>query len=415
MASLGFRGWWIVAVAFASQGIAIGLTIIPYGLFATPITEEFGASVGEFQTGLALLTLVMTGAGSLIGRLLDRGSIRVVMACGSLLMAVAFYAMSFATQLWQLALAFGVVASVGVAMAGPLPATTVIAKWFDRKRGRAVGMAALGIPVAGLVLTPLAGQLLVAHGWRGALQVFAGISLSIAPMALAVVRNTPESVGQRVDGELAGGDAEEEPEGPVQSVRDIVGSRNFWVLATAVGLVFGFGGGWNANAPRFGEDLGYTGERMATLIGMAAGLGAPATLLFGVLADRWDNRVLLITAIAAQAAALATFWTEPSEAVFIAAFLAFGFAGGALLPVYAAFVARLFGAGSFGTVMGLAGLVMLPFGAAAPVIGGALRDASGSYESALATFTVAFVLGAVLLAFVSLAADEAPDRQESSH
>lgn len=410
MPDLGFRGWWIVAVAFLSQGIAIGLTIIPYGLFATPITSEFGASVGEFQTGLALLTLVMTGVGSLIGRLLDRGSIRLIMACGSLLLASAFYAMSFATQLWQLGLGFGVGASVGVAMAGPLPATTVIAKWFDRKRGRAVGMAALGIPVAGFLLTPLSGQLLASLGWRGTLQVFAAISLLIAPLAFAVVRNTPESVGQRVDGGLAAGDAGGEPDGPVWSPRDIIGSRNFWVLATAVGIVFGFGGGWNANAPRFGEDLGYTGEQMATLIGIAAGLGAPATLLFGALADRYDNRVLLMTAIAGQTAALAVLCTEPAEAVFTAAFLAFGFSGGALLPVYAALVARLFGAGSFGTVMGLAGLVMLPFGAVAPVIGGAMRDATGSYASALLTFTAAFALGGVLLSFIRSAVGEASDR-----
>ena len=70
------------------------------------------------------------------------------------------------------------------------------------------------------------------------------------------------------------------------------------------------------------------------------------------------------------------------------------------MPVYAAFIGRLFGARSFGSVMGLGGLVMLPFGAAAPVLAGALRDASGSYASALLAFVAAFSLGAGLIALI---------------
>ena len=395
-----FRGWWVVGTGFVCQGIALGLTLIPYGLFATPIQEDLGASVGEFQLGIALFTLVMTGAGSRVGRLLDTSSIRHVMAAGSVMLAASFFAMSYATELWQLAIAFGVIAAVAVSMCGPLPVTTVIAKWFDHKRGRAVGLAAMGIPAGGVVLTPLAGQWLDAMGWRATLQVFAGIALLIAPLALMVVRNTPEVLGQLVDGEPPDPDAPAPEVGPVWSTRDVLTNRNFWALALGVGLVFGAGTGWNANAPRFGEDLGYGLAYMASLIGLAAGLGAPATLLFGALADRYDNRALLILALSGQAAALAIFWTGPGETLFTGGVLLFGFAGGALMPVHAALVGRLFGAGSFGNVMGLGGLVMLPFGFVSPLVAGALRDASGSYTDSLAVFVLAYLVGGVLLGLV---------------
>jgi MFS family permease len=400
LAVTAFRGWWIVAVAFVAQGIAIGLTIIPYGLFLTSITEEFGASVAEYQTGIAILTLVMTGCGSFVGRLLDRGSIRVIMTCGSVLLACSFFGMSLATELWQLGLGFGLGAAIGVATAGPLAATTVVAKWFERKRGQAVGIATLGIPAAGLALTPLAGQLLDALGWRATLQAFGGISLLIPPLAMLVVRNTPEAIGQRVDGEARTAGVPDLPPGEPASAGEIFGNLNFWALALGVGIVFGLGSGWNANVVRFGEDLGYTITHMSTLIGIAAGLGAPATLLFGALADRFDNRALLVLGIVGQTTAMALLWTLPAELGFTVAMLLFGFAGGTLMPVYAAFIGRLFGAASFGSVMGLAGLVMLPFGAGAPVLAGALRDASGSYASTLLWFTVAFVVGASLLMLI---------------
>jgi MFS family permease len=395
-----FRGWWIVAVAFIAQAITIGLTIIPYGLFTTPVVEEFDTSIATVQGGLALFVLVMTGAGSWIGGLLDRGSIRAIMASGSLLIALCFLAMSLATELWQLALLFGVGAGCGVAMAGPLAATTVIAKWFDEKRGLAIGIAAMGPPAGGLLLTPLAGWLLVDLGWRETLVVFAWIAALLAPLAWLVVRNTPGDVGQHADGRDSDVPGPATAETAGWSAREILASRNFWGLALTMGVVFGLGGGWNANAPRFGEDLGYSLQHMSTLIGIAAGLGIPATLLFGTLADRYDNRALLWLGIGMQAGALLLLWTLPGEKLFTFAILLFGFAGGSLLPVYATFIGRLFGSASFGSVMGLAGLVMLPFGVAAPVVAGAVRDAGGSYESALLAFALAFAVGASTLTWI---------------
>lgn len=405
-----FHGWWIVAVAFVAQAITIGLTIIPFGLFTTPLVEEFGLSIGGVQSGLGLFILVMTGASAGVGPLLDRRSIRAMMATGAGLITLCFLAMSFARQPWQLALLFGGGASLGVALAGPLAATTVIAKWFDEKRGMAVGIAAMGPPAGGLLLTPLAGWLLAEVGWRTTLQVFALLSALVLPLVLLVVRNTPAAIGQEVDGRAADAPGEApRVESKAITGADILRNRNFWGLAMAMGIVFGLGGGWNANAPRFGEDLGYSGQTMSTLIGLAAGLGIPATLLFGWCADRFDNRSLLWLAIGAQATALLLLWTQPAAPLFNAAFLLFGFGGGGLLPVYASFVGRLFGPASFGSVMGLAGLVMLPVGAGAPVVAGLMRDASGSYEGAILAFAISFLVGASLLAWVRTGPERAQD------
>jgi MFS family permease len=396
-----FRGWWIVAVGLMAQAITIGLTIIPFGFFTTPLVEEFGASIAEVALGLGIFTITMTAVGGLIGRLLDNGSIRAVMACGSLVMAASFYAMSLATELWQLAALFGLGVASGVTMAGPLPATTVIAKWFDRKRGFAVGIASTGPLVGGALLTPLVGWLLDTTGWRETLQIFAGISILIAPLALIVVRNTPEDIGQRVDGSTdetatqAGASS-----GRELSAREILHSRNFWALALAIGIVFGLGTGWSANVPRFGEDLGHAGPRMSILIGVASAAGAIATLIFGGLADRVGNRALLWACISGQGSALLILATAPADALFAVGIVLFGFAGGGLLPVYAAYIGRLFGAASFGSVMGLAGLVMLPFGATAPVLAGAVRDATGSYVAALFGFSLAFAASCALLALI---------------
>ena len=390
-----------MAVAFVAQAVTIGLTIIPFGLFATPMVEEFGLSIASVQVGLGLFIVVLTGTSAGIGPLLDRYSIRLFMALGSILMALCFWGMSLAHHPWQLALLFSGGTALGVSLAGPLAATTVIAKWFDEKRGLAVGIAAMGPPTGGLLLTPLAGWLLAEFGWRETLQVFAVISLLLTPLAWLVVKSTPEEVGQTVDGltpmdPIAKAHASPAP----LNLRKIIRSRNFWSLALAMGIVFGIGGGWNANAPRFGEDLGYSGQYMSSLIGIAAGLGIPSTLLFGLLADRFDNRRLLWWAIGGQALAFLLLWTQSPGIIFTGAILLFGFFGGGLLPVYASFIGRLFGPAAFGSVMGLAGVVGLPFGASAPILAGAIRDQSGSYEDALLCFAVAFLMSTVVLRWI---------------
>ena len=74
----------------------------------------------------------------------------------------------------------------------------------------------------------------------------------------------------------------------------------------------------------------------------------------------------------------AVFRSLPGHGVFYGFLSFFALVAGGVLPVYAALVARVFGPASFGRVMGSAGLVMLPFGFAAPVVAGALRDSAGS-------------------------------------
>ena len=397
----GFYGWRIVAIAFFAQAITIGLTLIPFSLFITPLVAEFGLPIARIQVGMGLFSMVMMSAGAGVGVLLDRFSIRWIMASGALLMTVSFLLMSVVDHPWQLAILFGVGAAAGAAMAGPLAASTVVARWFETKRGLAMGVSAMGPPVGGLLLTPVAGWLLAEVGWRETLQVFACATFVLAPACLVVVRNSPEEVGQVMDGEVPGDtdphDMKEADEWPTAR---ILRSRNFWCLALGVGIVFGLGGGWSANVARFGEDLGYSGQEISTLIGISAGLGIPGTLLFGRLADRFSQRALLWCCIGTHAGALLILWTLPPPPLFTTALFIFGFAGAGLLPVYAAFIGRLFGPASFGRVMGLGGILVLPFAGLSPVLVGGMRDQSGSYQGAILLLAIGMAGGSAFLGWI---------------
>jgi MFS family permease len=398
-----FRGWWIVGVGFATQSVSMGFSIMSFPLFVPFLVEEFGTERGPIVVGQSIFLAVMQGVGSVLGRVLDRRSIRAVMVLGALVMAASLVALSRATALWQLGILFGVLLSIGVTMLGPLASATLAAKWFRRKLGRAQGLTNMGGPAGGLFFAPVAGALLAAYGWRTTLVCFAGMTLVVIPALWAVVRNQPADLGQDPDGEaqpaLAEGGAHAGlPWGPARLVR----ARAFWCLALPLGVLMGISTAWIANFATFAADLGVGTGQASLYLGVGSGVGILSTLAFGALSDRFDGRVLLWVIMAMHAAAFAILRTLSGAEGFLPLVIALGAAGGGMMPVYASLIGRIFGPASFGAVMGFAGLVMLPFFFALAPLAAALRDGSGSYAGALLLFIAALAAAATLLGFLRL-------------
>ena len=395
----GFRGWPIVGIAFFAQLLAFGCTISVYGLFIPVLTGEFGASFMTANLGLSILMVVMALAGVVVGPLLDRYSIRVLMAVGALLNAVSFAAMSRATELWQLAVLFGGCLAVGVALFGPLAANTVVAKWFEEYRGRAVGIASMGPPTGGMVLAVLSGVLIEDFGWRTTLLIFGALHLLIIPAIWWVIRSNPQELGQLPDGKPRD---DSKPvavgEGRNWATGEVFRSVNFWSLAAALGIVGAVAGAFNANVIPYGGDLGIGLREASLFVSVIGATAIVGTVAFGALADRVDNRLLLWIAVGLQAVPFVVLRVvEPSYAVLFGAVLVFGVAAGGLAPLVASAVGQGFGALSFGRVMGFIGPVTLPFGFVGPPLVGYLRQTTGSYLAAFDLFLVGFVIAAIVL------------------
>jgi MFS family permease len=390
-----FRGWLIVAVGFVAQFLAFGCSIAVYGLFIPMLTEEFGASFMVANLGLSILGVVMALAGVVVGPLLDRHSIRALMAAGAALSGVAFLAMSQATALWQLGLLF-------------LASNTVIAKWFDRYRGRAVGIASMGPPTGGMLLSPVAGLVIASEGWRPTVMLFAALHFAVIPLIWMVIRNAPAELGQVADGARAGAardDAPAAPTGRAWTTREVLVAPAFWALALAMGAVGAVAGAFNANVIPYAADLGIGLREAAFFVSAIGATAIVGTVGFGMLADRVDNRTLLWVAVGLQALPFAYLrLSEPGYGALFGAVLVFGFAAGGLMPLVASAVGQGFGALSFGRVMGYIGPVTLPFAFLGPPVTGWLRQSTGGYGAAFELFLGVFVFGALALLWLRLPA-----------
>ena len=400
-----FSGWRVCGFSALTQALAIGFTLGAVGLFFGPLADEFGMTATHFGLGVSGFSLVMNLSMPVIGRFLDGGSIRGVMALGALVLALNLLGIAFATALWQVGLLFSVGCAVGMAMLGPMASSTAMANWFDRLRGRALGLANAGAPAGPLVIVPIAGLVVVELGWRSTVIGFAAAALLVAaPVAWLGMIDRPGDVGQHPDGDAdhaavtPGAPAEE---GADWDVASILGSRDFWLMALAAAPFGAQGIVLAANSIPYLAHHGASPEAAAVApvpLSIGAVLGP---LLFGALADKIHPRKLFIGLCALICLVFGGLMTGPGYAISLVLLAFCGLVGGSMMPVYGALIGRLFGVNAFGQVMGLGALVGLPVITIAPVAFGAAFDRSGDFAVGLGGLIASLIASIALFALVS--------------
>jgi MFS family permease len=395
-----FYGWWIVGLALLAQGLSVGATAYVVGQYIKPLAEEFGATRTQVMLGFALMMLAGGLGSPALGRALDRRSLRKAMILGAAAMAAGFAAMSVMRWLPALLVPLILLVAPGSVLFGPLAASTAVARWFARLRGRALGIAAVGTSLGGLTLPLLNAWALVALGWRGALLVLAALIAGLGiPLVAWRMVDRPEELGLGPDGDepLPAPEAGHAA-APAWSLRGLLGHYPFWAIALGTGLPLAVVGSVLGNLHGYATDLGISDGRAALLLsGLSLG-GVLGKLTFGALADRVDKRALLLLAQGILIVFLVLLLQHPGYPVLLAGTSAAGIALGGLLPVWGALLGDYYGRERYGQVMGLMAPLMLPPNLVAPVAGTWAYDATGSYDVAFQVFIGVVALAGVLAA-----------------
>src|SRR3954469_10269163 len=202
--------WTVLLLCFFAILCAQGVRL-SFGAFVRPWEEAFDASRGTITLIGSLSFLVYGGSQPFVGRAVDRFGIRRVLVVSSLLVAVGL-ALSAAVQTpWQLALTYGVIASLGFGGASGVAASVAVTYWFTARRGLAFALVEAGFGAGQLLLVPTALLVIAAAGWRATL--FGGsvvLAVGVAPVLWRRLRDRPEAGGlEPIGGPLA--DPEPEP------------------------------------------------------------------------------------------------------------------------------------------------------------------------------------------------------------
>ena len=404
-----FYGWYIVGASVALNFYLSLSFFNGFQVFFLPILREFGWT-RALTSGAFSLRQVETGLlAPVIGFLVDRWGPRPVILLGVAFSGLGMVLMGFIDSIWTFYLAFLIV-SLGMSGASHgVSWVTAVGNWFSRMRGRALGIAMLGPVVSGPLLITIA-IMEEAIGWRTSVIVL-GIGMWIVGFPLALVaRSRPEDYGYLPDGATPGESDSETPNGQGQSqnenswgmtARQALATREFWLMTVLFGAQFVGIGGLMVHLIPLLEGIGYSSAQAASILGMVFFLSGIGRLAAGIFADRFDQRLVLISLIGFQAVGIMVlslvvtsgFW----QSVIFA--LPYGIGFGGTIPLRPFLIRRIFGARAFGSIQGLMQGIAIVAGVVSPVFYGYVFDVSGSYNVALYA-SVAVVVAVIPLVFL---------------
>ena len=163
---------WVIFVLSLGNLTVEGGTKNSESVYFHVLKDAFGRSATYTSAVFGTAGLVGAFSAPVLGILLDRWGARVIFPLAGLVILFAWWASSYATDLWQMFIFYGIFAGIGHTTISSFSMTATLAPWFPRTRGRMLGLADSGNPIGQAIFAPLAGYLSAALGWRWAYRIF---------------------------------------------------------------------------------------------------------------------------------------------------------------------------------------------------------------------------------------------------
>jgi MFS family permease len=335
----------MAAVAFAISFTVFGV-IYSFGVFLEPIMADLGSGRSQTSALHAISSSVFYFLGPAAGSLGDRLGARPLAGLGALAMGAGLAATAFVTDIGIAYVTYGFGVGIGAACAY-IPTFAVLGGWFDRRRTRALSIAATGTGLGMLAIPPLCAVIIEQFGWRAAFLALAGISGTVLAVSAAMVRPAPP-LPKPLPSEPLGATLRSRP------FLQMYASWVFGTMALFVPLVF---------LPAFAAGRGADPVAASWFISIIGGASVVGRIGIGYVRSAYETLLLYKGSILAMAASYFIWLLLPTYAWLVVFAALLGFAYGVRIALVAPVLIELFGVtrlgaliGSFFTATGIAGL-----------------------------------------------------------
>ncbi|MBL71410.1 MAG: MFS transporter [Rhodobiaceae bacterium] len=377
-----FFGWWVLIAIGYSLFVGAGMIFYAMSVLLEALVATRGFSVAQIS-GANTMFLVVGGLGGIaVGELISRYDARWCIAAGTLFIAVTYYWLPAAHSLGAIYLAYAAL-GVGYAMTALVPATTLVARWFVRRRALAIALTQSGLSLGGILLTPLLARALEIDGMGGLREPWVLVVILFnVPLALLLLRPDPQAMGLSPDGDnddLLGENAPQQGMAAVQAIR----SRFFLFSAAAAFLALLAQVGTIAHVFKWALERA-NGETAAITVATLAFCSLTGRLICGAVLDRLNLFVFVMVIYALQAVAMFGMALVEGTLAVLMLTAFFGFTVGNVLMAQPLLVAAAFGVRDFPRILSLHQLAMNGGVALGPVVIGLIYDFGGGYANGFA-------------------------------
>jgi len=403
-----YYGWNIVAITMVLQATTYGLVIYSFSFWVAPFREEFNISANYVMVAAIMINLAKAAYAPFLGKAMDSYSIRTLVAIGVLIFCVGMYLASLATAFFQIILIYSTFLAIALVFAGIQGAQTLTAKWFNQKRGLALGISAMGTGIGGFFFPPIVTQLVSEFGWRDTHVIIAiAVFIVLLPSVLFIIRNPSENDVEDSEGKHTRATTQS-PKNEKDKIStlaqnsntlstiEILRSKNYWIVAGSFfSLNFAFASVQYNIAP-IARDIGIQANQAAYFMSAMAGAMILGKMLFGSLSDKVEPRFLFLSVFSVMSSGVFIIPISNDYYSMLSGVMLMGFAAGGGIPIAGSMIASRFGSENFGQVMGLlmpAALIAI----AGPTYSSWIRSVTDSFDIAMYSTLVFIIPTAIFL------------------
>ena len=399
-----FYGWWIVAAGIVLCIFGYGGWYYSFGALFNPISTEFGWARATTSIAFSLSRLEGGIEGLFTGPLTDKYGPRFMVRVGWTMTALGFLLMSQINSYWMFIVSYSLLLSLGMNAGLYMPLQTSVAKWFNEKRGLALGCLTAGAAFGGSLMVPLTAWLITDYGWRTAVIVLA-IGAAVLGWAVSFILKPhgPEHYGLMMDGK------KDEPSKEVVedrglaeglSLKEAMKTQAFWLMVVSFTFTHTALSAVVVHEIPFIEDMGISKVVAAAALGTMTLMSTPGRLSGGWLADKWNLKYLYVISSVIQAIGLFIFSRITSMSWVWMFVVIYGLSYGFRIPLEPAMRAKYFGRKAFASIYGYMNAFAILGSFGGPFLAGWIYDTTGSYTNAFLIFAVMMIIGAVVVLFV---------------
>lgn len=217
-------GWSVAWAAFVLAVFAWGIGFYGPSVFLQTLHEMRGWEVSQISAAITLHFLLSAGLIAILPGLHRRYGIAPTTFAGAVFTAIGLLGWSAAWQPWHLFLA-AVPSAIGWATTSGAALNALVARWFDRDRPKAMGLAFNGASVGGVLFVPLWITLIGSFGFRFAAALVGAVTVIVVGLlSMRYFSQAPDVV-----------DAQAKPR-PVLSRMQILKTPQFLTLSAAFSL-----------------------------------------------------------------------------------------------------------------------------------------------------------------------------------
>jgi sugar phosphate permease len=397
-----FHGWYIVGIAVTSSMLLSGFQTYAFSFFFKPMSEDLDISRSALSAVFLIRAVIMGFLALPIGMAVDRYGPRALVTIGILIGGLATMGMAWVSGLLSFYLVFGVIRAFSLTLSGAEVTTTVVAKWFIHYRARALAISAIGVPLAGVLLAPLAALLINLYGWRNSFIIFGAATLVILVVpAWLKMRRMPEDMGLYPDGRTP----EEVETRAVASGVTIAPERNWtmgeavrtpalWLITISLNLTIFMTSSITLHQVPYMSDKGFSATIAASAVILMTFMAVLAKFFWGYMAERYPFRYCMFASQLFDAVGVTLLLTASTNFGILAYAFTMGIGRSEGLwnaHAYSTYFGRRF----LGSTRGIVAPIRIVASGGGPLVTGLFFDANGDYVTIFRIFIGVTLLGAV--------------------